>query len=454
MTSSSRIDPPGWITAVAPASMQASMPSANGKNASDATTEPLVSGSASFSSAAASCALRAAMRAEFDPAHLAGADADGREILGIDDGVRLHVLGDAEGEHQVAHLVFRRRPFGRNLQHHVVDHGIVAALHQQSTGNSFGGEADRARIGQAAGEQQPQIAPLGDHGNRVFGRIGRDNDLGEDFGDRLRGLRIQRLVQCDDAAIGRGRVAGERAEIGGGEIGPFGDAARVGVLDDHAGRGPLRIEFGDAFERRIGIVDVVVGQLLALQLAQGRNARPLVGQPIERGLLVRVLAIAQRLDQAAAEGAEVRRLGVELVREPVRDRGVIGRGTCIGFRRKAPAQRKRGCALIGVELVEHGLIVAGFDHHGDIVMVLCGGADHRGSADVDILDALLEAGAFVDGRLEGIEVDHQEIDRRDAMRLHRLRMLFIVADREQAAMHFRMQRLDAAVHHLGKTGQL
>ena len=64
MTSSSRIEPPGWITAVAPASMQASMPSAKGKNASDATTEPLVNGSASFSSAAASSALRAAMRAE------------------------------------------------------------------------------------------------------------------------------------------------------------------------------------------------------------------------------------------------------------------------------------------------------------------------------------------------------------------------------------------------------
>src|SRR5205823_1597990 len=64
MTSSSRIEPPGWITAVAPASMQASMPSANGKNASEATTEPLVRGSASFASAAASCALRAAMRAE------------------------------------------------------------------------------------------------------------------------------------------------------------------------------------------------------------------------------------------------------------------------------------------------------------------------------------------------------------------------------------------------------
>src|SRR3546814_2539008 len=34
-----------------------------------------------------------------DAAHLAGADADGGAVAGVDDGVRLHVLGDAEGEH-------------------------------------------------------------------------------------------------------------------------------------------------------------------------------------------------------------------------------------------------------------------------------------------------------------------------------------------------------------------
>ena len=36
MTSSSRMDPPGWITAAIPDSATASMPSLNGKNASDA----------------------------------------------------------------------------------------------------------------------------------------------------------------------------------------------------------------------------------------------------------------------------------------------------------------------------------------------------------------------------------------------------------------------------------
>ncbi len=87
-------------------------------------------------------------------------------------------------------------------------------------------------------------------------------------------------------------------------------------------------------------------------------------------------------------------------------------------------------------------------------MVLRRGADHRGAADVDVLDAVFVTGAFVDGRLERVEVDHQQVDRRDAVRLHRIGMLLVVADREQAAMHLGMQRLDPAVHHFGKAGEV
>ena len=61
------------------------------------------------------------------------------------------------------------------------------------------------------------------------------------------------------------------------QIGALGDAAGVGMLDDDAGRGARRIEFGDAFVGRIGVVDVVVGQFLALQLPRGGDARPLSG---------------------------------------------------------------------------------------------------------------------------------------------------------------------------------
>ena len=53
------------------------------------------------------------------------------------------------------------------------------------------------------------------------------------------------------------------------------------------------------------------------------------------------------------------------------------------------------------------------DHHGDAVD-LGGGTDHGRAADVDLLDAGGN-GIGGDGGLEGIEVDHDQIDRREAM---------------------------------------
>ena len=169
---------------------------------------------------------------------------------------------------------------------------------------------------------------------------------------------------------------------------------------------------------------------------------------------MRVLAVAQRLDQFAAKGAEIRRVVLELKREPVRDRGVIGGGAGIGLCRETAAQRERCRALVGGKLVEHRLIILRFDDDGDVVVVLRRRADHRGAADVDVLDALLETGVLVDGRLERVEIDHEQIDRRDAVRFHRLGMFLVVADREQPAMHLGMQGLYATIHHLRKTGQL
>src|SRR5918998_1206055 len=61
ITSASRIEPPGWMTAVAPASAAASRPSANGKKASDATAEPTVRGSGQPFASAASRARMAAI---------------------------------------------------------------------------------------------------------------------------------------------------------------------------------------------------------------------------------------------------------------------------------------------------------------------------------------------------------------------------------------------------------
>ena len=99
-------------------------------------------------------------------------------------------------------------------------------------------------------------------------------------------------------------------------------------------------------------------------------------------------------------------------------------------------------------------IVVDIDNHDHVVVVLGPGADHRRAADVDILDPVLERGASAQRSLERVEIDDQEIDRRDVVGDHRRLMGRLGADREQAAMHARMQRLEPPVHHLGEAGDL
>ena len=68
------------------------------------------------------------------------------------------------------------------------------------------------------------------------------------------------------------------------------DAARVGVLDDrHAGL--LVVERRPP--GRVGVGVVVVGHLFSVQLLGLRQSRPGAVVAVERGLLVRVLAVAQ-----------------------------------------------------------------------------------------------------------------------------------------------------------------
>src|SRR5688572_32223275 len=50
--------------------------------------------------------------------------------------------------------------------------------------------------------------------DRLLGRVGRDDHLGEDAGDRARGGGVELAVHRDDAAECRGRIAGQRLLIG------------------------------------------------------------------------------------------------------------------------------------------------------------------------------------------------------------------------------------------------
>ena len=167
----------------------------------------------------------------------------------------------------------RRGAPGDDLQRRLVEDAAVAVLHQEPARDRADGQRSRARIGQRAGDQQPQVLLRRDDRQRLVVGLRRDDDLGEDLDDLSRRRGVEAAVQRDDAAEGRDRIAGERLFVGLEQGRADRDAAGVGVLDDGDRRAFGRIELGDEFVGRVGVVDVVVGQLLALDLPRGRDAR-------------------------------------------------------------------------------------------------------------------------------------------------------------------------------------
>ncbi len=219
------------------------------------------------------------------------------------------------------------------------------------------------------------------------------------------------------------------------------------MLDDDDGGG---VELGSAFDRGIGVVEVVVGKLLALCLGCGRDPGAGAGR-IEGRCLVRVFAIAQELAAGAGNG-QAGRVGLaEMAREPGGYGRVISGGARIGGGGERAAQRRAGAALGGDFRLHRGVLV-GRGEHGDEVVVLGRGTDQCRAADIDVLDAGREIGALRDRFLERVEVDDEKIDRGDGVRLHLLEMGGVIAASEQAAMDLRHQRFHPPVQDLREPG--
>ena len=137
------------------------------------------------------------------------------------------------------------------------------------------------------------------------------------------------------------------------------------------------------------------------------------------------------------------------------DRGVVGRRAGERLARERLPRRVRERPLRAAQLGEHRGVVAGIDDHADPRLVLGGRADHRRPADVDLLDRLGQARLGLrDRRLERIQIHRDQIDRRDAVGFDVALVARVVAAREQAAVHARVQRLHPAAQHLRAPGEL
>ena len=109
ITSSSRTLPPGWMIACAPAAATTSTPSRNGKNASEATTEP-------SSESPALAALMDGDARRVDAAHLARAHAQRPAAAAEYDRVRLDEFRHAPCEQEIGDLGLARPRPGDDLE--------------------------------------------------------------------------------------------------------------------------------------------------------------------------------------------------------------------------------------------------------------------------------------------------------------------------------------------------
>src|SRR5580658_10788923 len=186
-------------------------------------------------------------------AHLPGADAECALLACEDDGVRFDELAHLPGEAQIDEFSGRRLTPAGHRQ--AVEIGQVARLRQQSAADAAELERSGGRCAQLAERQYPHVGLGGEHARGLRVHLRRRQHLDElPLGDRGRRGCVQLAVQGDDAAKCRGRVGAVGELVGGECVRAQGDAARVGVLDDHArGRG----EGTHALDRRVGIGDVV-----------------------------------------------------------------------------------------------------------------------------------------------------------------------------------------------------
>ncbi len=189
-------------------------------------------------------------------------------------------------------------------------------------------------------------------------------------------------------------------------------------------------------------------------LNRGGHAGAVRAIGIEGGFLVRVLTIAQRLGNRSGKGAAARGLDADRTGHPCAHRRVIGRGAGIGDLGELFAEFAAGRSVVLIHVADQFLIILDIGDNGHKSMVLGRRADHRRAANINVFDAGVIVGACGDRGFEGIEVDHEKVDRRDPVLGHRLSVARIVAQRQKAAMNFGVERLDAAIHHLGETCDL
>ena len=380
------------------------------------------------------------------------------------------MLGDDPGELQVGQLGLAGLTLGDDLPVVLVQGQQVPILDQHAADDVLEVLLAVAHAGQRAGLQQtdvaaPTLAGADGVDGAVFEARG-DDDLGEEpagaggfapalvrLDDRLGQLDRHRAVDGHDPAHRGVHVAEVRLAVGLDKIAVGRTAGRVGVLDDRHGRVG---EVLDQLDRAVGVEVVVVGDGLAAEELRRAHARlGGVGADVEGGLLVGVLAVAEVGYLGVAEADPIRQIDIGLGVEVLADGGVVVGGQGERLAGELAPELLRDGAVVGPHLGEDLIVLAGIGDDGDELVVLGGGPDHAGPADVDHLDRVGEGAAFLGDRLlERVEADADQIQRLEAVLLDVRLVLRVVAQGQDRPVDLGVQGHHAVPEHLGKARPL
>ena len=122
---------------------------------------------------------------------------------------------------------------------------------------------------------------------------------------------------------------------------------------------------------------------------------------------------------------------------------------------RARSNRSASDAPPARERRQHRPIVGRIDNNQHVAEILGRRAHEARPTDVNLLDELRQGRVRACRRLrEWIEIHDHEVDRADAVRGQRGVILRMIAPGQNAGVDSRVQRLDAPVHHLGKSGDV
>ena len=119
---------------------------------------------------------------------------------------------------------------------------------------------------------------------------------------------------------------------------------------------------------------------------------------------------------------------------------------------EATARLDRKRAIVFFQLTEHRIVLTTGNNNRHVVRVLRRRTDHRRAADIDLFDRFCTGDTFPFDRFcKRVKIHHHHVDRCYPVLLHRGEVFIVITNREKSTVNTRMQRLDAAIHHLWKS---